>query len=154
MAVDTDQSAEITFGPFRLDVRGRMLYRHGMSVSLGGRSLDILCALAALRGDLVTKDQLAKEVWAGAIVEENTIQAHVSALRKALGEGEGDRRYILTVPGRGYRFVNEPNQRSRPGRFDERSPRDRPSIAVLPFENLSGGAEQDYFADGVVEDII
>jgi TolB-like protein/Flp pilus assembly protein TadD len=147
MTVASDQSREVAFGPFRLDSRGRVLYRDGVSVALGTRGIDILCALTASRGALVTKDQLISKVWSGAIVEDNAIQAQVSALRKALKDGKGGQRYIVTVPGQGYRFVAEPA-----------APRDplldKPSIAVLPFDNMSGEPSQDYFVDGVVEDII
>jgi TolB-like protein len=137
---------EIAFGPFRLDVRGRTLYRDGNGVALGSRSLDILCALATSSGELISKDDLMARVWPGVVVEDNTVQVHVSALRKALGEASGGPRFIVTVPGQGYRFVAEPA---------EASPAlpDKPSIAVLPFQNF-GGDVQDYFADGMVEDII
>lgn len=147
MTVASDESQEVAFGPFRLDAPGRMLYRDGASVALGARGIDILCALAASPGALVTKDDLISKVWSGAIVEDNAIQAQVSALRKVLGDGKDGRRYIVTVPGRGYRLVAEP--------ADARHYLlDKPSIAVLPFDNMSGDPSQDYFAHGVVEDII
>ena len=155
MMVDPDSSTQVAFGPFRLDVRTRTLCREGVKVALGSRSLDILCALIGSRGNLITKDELMARVWPGLVVEDNTIQVHVSALRKALGEGDGGQRYILTVPGQGYRFVPD----SRDGRTDaiekpELPPKpERLSIAVLPFQNMSGDPAQDYFADGVVEDI-
>ena len=147
MTVASDQSQEVAFGPFRLDAPGRMLYRDGASVALGTRGFDILCALVASPGALVTKDELISKVWSCAIVEDNAIQAQVSALRKALEDGKGGQRYIVTVPGRGYRFVAEPADARH-------SLLDKPSIAVLPFDNISGDPSQDYFADGVVEDII
>lgn len=146
---------EFAFGPFRLDTGKRTLRRDGAQVPLGSRSLEILCALTEAAGALVTKDRLIERVWAGAVVEDNTVQVHVSALRKALGEGTGGARYILTVPGQGYRFVGESSRRvSRENVYEAPPLPDRPSIAVLPFDNMSGGAEQDYFADGIVEDII
>ena len=147
MANAADHGEEIAFGPFRVDVRGRVLYRDGISVPLGARSFDILCVLVALRGNLVTKDELRARVWAGMIVEENTIHVHVSALRKALGDGGTGQRYIVTAAGQGYRFVGDIAQASLPPLPEQ------PSIAVLPFQNF-GGDLQDYFADGVVEEII
>src|SRR5215213_10194482 len=96
---------EVAFGPFRLDLRGRTLSRGGKEVALGSRSLGILCALATSSGELISKDDLMTRVWPGVVVEDNTVQVHVSALRKALGEATGGPRYILTVPGRGYRFL-------------------------------------------------
>ena len=61
----------------------------------------------------MTKDDLMKRVWPGAVVEDNTLQVHVSALRKALGERDGGPRYIVTVPGQGYRFVSKRDRRRR-----------------------------------------
>jgi len=89
MTATSDQSQEVAFGPFRLDARRRMLWRDGASVPLGTRAIDILCALAASPGAVVTKDELISKVWSGAIVEDNAIQAQVSALRKALEDGKG-----------------------------------------------------------------
>ena len=127
-------------------MRGRTLYRDGTSVSLGARSFDILCVLAAMRGNVVSKDELMARVWPGMFVEDNTIQVHVSALRKALAEGDGPALHRdRSRPG--YRFVGEMPQASLPALPEQ------PSIAVLPFQDLSGDLD-DYFADGVVEDII
>src|SRR5438477_11902280 len=97
---------EVRFGPFCLDLGGGGLSRDGSMVPLGSRALDILCVLAAAKGDVVTKDELMAKVWPGRIVEENNIQVHVSALRKALDEGVEGRSYVVTVPGRGYRLIN------------------------------------------------
>lgn len=140
----------LTFGPFRVDLTRRTLYRDAALVPLGGRALDLLCVLIAAKGDLVTKGELMERVWPGIVVEENNLQVQISAVRKALGEDSGGRRYVITVPGRGYRFAFEhvasvPSEPARPN---------KPSIAVLPFENLSRDPDQEYFADGVVEDII
>jgi TolB-like protein len=140
---------ELTFGHFRLDLSRRTLSRDGAPVPLRGRPLDILCVLADAGGEVVTKYELMARIWAGRVVEENNIQVHVSALRKALGDGQ----FILTVPGRGYR-LGEIAPRTA-GQQGLRLPLpERPSIAVLPFANMSGDPEQDYFADGMVEDII
>jgi TolB-like protein len=143
------KATEVEFGPFRLDLSRRQLTRDGAPVRLGARAMDILCALARAKGELVTKDHLMAMVWPGNVVEENAIQVHVSALRKALDEARNGVSYVVTVPGRGYRFVCPPSSSgSAPGLFD------KPSIAVLPFSNLSGDREQEYFADGIAEDII
>ncbi len=139
---------ELRFGDFRLDLRHRRLVARGVPLELKPKAFDILCALAAARGEVVTKDELLAKVWPGLVVEENNIQVQVSALRKALGEERGAPLHLVTVPGRGYRLVGVEEASATaaaPG---------RPSIAVLPFENLGSDPEQGYFADGVVEDVI
>ena len=79
---------EVSFSRFRLDLSKRRLARDdGVTVPLGSRALDILCVLASAKGEVVSKDELMTRVWPGLVVEENNIQVHVSALRKALDEG-------------------------------------------------------------------
>jgi TolB-like protein len=141
------EAGEVKIGPFRLDLGRRQLSRDGVTVRLGSRALEILCALASAKGQLVSKDELMAQVWPGVVVEENAIQVHVSALRKALGETEDGSSYVITVPGRGYRLTPPPTTSKNPIA-------DKPSIAVLPFTNMSGDREQEYFADGISEDII
>lgn len=146
---------ELSIGRFRLDLAQRRLTRDGVPVKLGSRTRDILCVLAAANGDLVTKRELMEQVWPGLAVEENNIQVHVSALRKVLDDGESGPSHVITVPGRGYRLVGLGPAADRPE--PEQSPppavSERPSIAVLPFNNMSGDPDQEYFADGIVEDI-
>ena len=93
------------FGPFRLLAHQRELFAHGVPIPVGQRAFDILLVLVSRHGHLVTKDELMAEVWPGVIVEENNIQVHISALRKVLGTDGDPKRYLVTVPGRGYRFV-------------------------------------------------
>ena len=97
--------SDVRFGRFRLDMDQRQLTRDGAVVPLGGRALDVLCALVAAKGDIVSKDELMAQVWPGLVVEENNIQVHISALRKALDEGTSGQSHLVTVTGRGYRFV-------------------------------------------------
>ncbi|MEJ2379248.1 MAG: winged helix-turn-helix domain-containing tetratricopeptide repeat protein [Pseudolabrys sp.] len=149
---------ELGFGPFRLEPAKRALMRGNKPVRLGNRAFDILCALTAAHGDLVSKDALMAAAWPGQIVEENAIQAQVSALRKALDEERTGTNYIMTVPGRGYRLIASTTSQLASD-SDETPPRDTAppedrSIAVLPFQNLSSDPEQEYFVDGTVEDII
>src|SRR6516225_9359877 len=147
---------EISFGRFRLDLARRELWRDKRLVRLGSRALDILCVLASAGGKLVSKDELMERVWAGVVVEEHNIQVHISALRKALAEDGDGESWIVTVPGRGYRLLGAPEPRVA----DKSSPAsslpvaEQPSLAVLPFANMSGDREQEYFADGMVEEII
>lgn len=98
---------EVAFGPFRLDVRSRRLSRNGTAVALGERGLDVLCALVAADGALVTKADLIAQVWPGVTVEENNLQVQIYAVRRALGEDGDSRGYVRTVSGRGYRFVGD-----------------------------------------------
>jgi TolB-like protein len=142
------------FGNFTLDLDRRKLTCAGTQVRLGGRALDILCVLAAAKGSVVAKDELMAQIWPGQVIEENAIQAQISALRKVLDQGRDGESYVGTVQGRGYRLLE---LQPRP---DERDiDRSKPaavagaSIAVLPFLNIGSDPEQDYFADGVVEDI-
>jgi TolB-like protein len=148
---------DVAFGQFRLDLERRQVWRAGSPVQLGGRALDLLAALAAAKGGVVTKDQLMAQIWPGAVVDENNIQVHISALRKALDDGGGAQRYVRTVQGQGYRLVgingsSEALEGKRPIGESPAIP-ERPSIAILAFANLSNDPEQEYFADGVVEDI-
>jgi DNA-binding winged helix-turn-helix (wHTH) protein len=95
---------EYAFGRFKL-VPDRQLLCDGTPVALGVKPLKILTTLVTAGGHLVTKDELIESAWPGLFVEENTLQAHISAIRKALGE---DGRWIVTVPGQGYRFAGPP----------------------------------------------
>ncbi|HVT30786.1 MAG TPA: winged helix-turn-helix domain-containing protein [Lacipirellulaceae bacterium] len=149
---------EVRFSRFRLDLSLRQLVRDEIPVPLGSRALDILCVLASAKGEMVSKEELMTRVWPGVVVEENTIQVHVSALRKALDGGKGCPTHLVTVPGRGYRLVglelsDSASANGADSSLDSARP-DKPSIAVLPFQNMSGDPEQEYFADGMVEEII
>jgi TolB-like protein/Flp pilus assembly protein TadD len=111
-------------------------------------------------GRLVTKEALLRQVWPDAMVEENNINANVSILRKALGEDANGQSYIETVPRVGYRFVGHVTQissaQSAPTTSGDPAPELEPekSVAVLYFENLSGDKEDEYFRDGMTEDVI
>jgi TolB-like protein/class 3 adenylate cyclase/predicted ATPase len=147
---------EINFGRFRLDLARRELRRDEKPVRLGSRALDILCVLASAEGRVVTKDELMARVWAGVVVEEHNIQVHISALRRAFEEDGDGESWIVTVPGRGYRLLRprEPPAADDPAPGRSLPVADKPSLAVLPFVNLSGDPEQEYFADGMVEELI
>lgn len=105
--MDSGTLAEVAFGPFRLDTRRRRLTKDGAEAPLGERALDVLCALVAADGALVTKAELMAKAWPGVTVEENNLQVQVYALRRALGEDGDARGYVRTVSGRGYRFVGD-----------------------------------------------
>ena len=152
------ENEEISFGRFRLDLRRPELRRDGQPVRIHRRALGILCALAEAKGEIVSKDELMARLWPGRIVEEGNLHVHVSALRKSLDEhGEGHS-LVVTVPGRGYRLADLTGLRSAQLAEGSLPPQlslpDKPSIAVLPFQNMSGDPDQEYFADGMVEEII
>lgn len=138
----------VAFGPFLLDLAGRSLTRGGEEIVLGARAFDVLAALATEAGRTVTKDALLAAAWSGVVVEENNLQVQVSTLRKRLGEA-----WIITVPGRGYRLAIPPHAGSPPDMEAGETP-GLPSIAVLPFENLSGDPQQAWLSDGIAEDIL
>src|SRR6266567_8810167 len=89
------------FGPFHIDLEQRLLFRGGAAVSLTQKAFDTLAILVARQGKIVDKSELIRLIWPETFVEENNLTQNVSALRKALGEGE----YIETIPRRGYRFA-------------------------------------------------
>ena len=137
-----------SFGPFIFDRTTGALSRGGRPIAVGGRGAALLAALVDADGGAVGKDALIEAAWPGTIVEEGNLSVQIATLRKALGQRADGQDWIATVPRVGYRLL-----KASP------SPQDSaagvpPSLAVLPFGNLSGDAEQEYFADGVVEDII
>ncbi|MGA2128441.1 MAG: winged helix-turn-helix domain-containing protein [Xanthobacteraceae bacterium] len=95
----------ISFGPFRLLAAQRLLLEGDKPVRLGSRALDILTALVERAGEVVGKEELIARAWPQTFVEESNLKIQVSALRRALGDGQGGNRYVVTVPGRGYKFV-------------------------------------------------
>jgi predicted ATPase/DNA-binding winged helix-turn-helix (wHTH) protein len=103
VAANTDGA--ISFGPFRLFPSRRLLERDGAALSIGDRALDILVVLAAQAGEVVSKRDLVNHVWADINVDEGSLRYHISALRRALGDGRDGARYIATVAGRGYSLV-------------------------------------------------
>ena len=96
---------EISFGPFRLLPHQRLLTKAGTEARVGSRALDILIALLERPGKLVTRRELMERVWPQTVVVEANLNVNIAALRRALGDGHDGNRYLVTIPGRGYRFV-------------------------------------------------
>jgi DNA-binding winged helix-turn-helix (wHTH) protein len=120
----------ISFGPFRLLVAQRLLLEGDKPVRLGSRAFDILSALVERAGEVVDKEQLIARVWPQKFVEEANLKIQIGALRRALGDGQGGRRYVVTVPGRGYNFV-------APGGLEKRSHvASSPTIGPAAAHNL------------------
>jgi predicted ATPase/DNA-binding winged helix-turn-helix (wHTH) protein len=103
----------VSFGPFSLYARTRLLEKDGAPVKLGSRALDILRLLVSRAGEVVPKNELLAHAWPGLVVEEINLRVHIAELRKALGDGKAGARYVENVPSRGYCFV-APVQRSAP----------------------------------------
>ena len=152
-----------------LDPERRELTRGAEPVAIGPQVFDLLLHLVRNREHVVSKDELLDGVWDGRIVSESTLTSHINAARKALSDNGQEQRLIRTVARKGFRFVGDVGQIEKPdSSFPARTAPpsssktpaealplpDKPSIAALPFVNLSGDAEQEYFTDGVVEDII
>jgi TolB-like protein len=146
------------FGPFGLDPKLGILLHEGEPVAVGQRAVALLRLLVERAGELVSKDDLIEAAWPGLAVEDSNLTVQMTALRKALGEANGAA-WIETLSRRGYRYVGPPV--SRPLRDvslgDAASALalpTRPSVVVLPFANLGADPDQDYFIDGMVDDII
>jgi TolB-like protein len=155
---------KIVFGEHVLDPDRRELTCGPEEIAVGPQVFDLLLYLVRNRERVVSKDDLVEMVWGGRIVSESTLTSHINAVRKAIGDSGEKQLLVRTIARKGYRFVGEvreseilesadPAEQNGPLAQALALP-DRPSIAVLPFLNLSGDPTQDYFVDGVVEDII
>jgi DNA-binding winged helix-turn-helix (wHTH) protein len=96
---------EVSFGPFRLLPAQFLLVEGGMPLSLGSRALEILIVLVERSGELVSKQELMDRVWPNVFVQPNNLTVHMSALRRTLRDGQDGNRFIINIPGRGYKFV-------------------------------------------------
>ncbi len=198
------------FGQFRLESQSRVLRRGGQLVALSPKAFEVLLAVVQSGGKTLSKDELMQAVWPDSFVEESNLTQTVFMLRKALGEN-AEQRYILTVPGRGYRFAAEVKQvpEDEPTAVEAEGPAPKPGavlirpsskaeevnrswrrmslvfalglvlmaataayvrwsgprkespavparimLAVLPFQNLTGDPAQEYFSDGMTEEMI
>ena len=150
-----------------LDPGRREFSRGSDVVAMGPQVFDLLLYLVQNRARVVSKDEVLDAVWEGRIVSESTLTSHINAVRKAIGDSGDQQRLIRTVARKGFRFVGEVSEapasdgfnsaqaeRAEPDETPAPALPDKPSIAALAFQNLSGDPEQEYFADGVVEDII
>jgi pentatricopeptide repeat protein len=151
------------FESFRLDRRSRVLFRRGeagalVPMAIGSRTLEVLDVLLDRAGNLVSRDELMDAVWPATAVEDTNLNMQIAALRRVLDEERGEGSCIQTIAGRGYRFTVPVTLLASDAtalRLSGRPPLpDKPSLAVMPFQNMSGDPEQEYFADGIVEEII
>src|SRR5258708_5607985 len=190
------------FGSYRLDALERVLLRDGQPVILPPKDLETLLVLVERAGHIVEKEELLEKVWPSVFVEEGNLARHIFNLRQVLGDTPDGRKYIETIPKRGYRFVAAVHEDQEPGAAHPAAPQtsepaplavpaplvqkrnfwlwpitlsvlgaggilighhfwpprnvppQRAMLAVLPFVNLSGDAHEDYFADGLTEEMI
>jgi TolB-like protein len=145
------------FGAFVLDPARGALLRDGAPLPVGHRAMALLQALVKADGRVLTKAELIDAAWPGAVVEESNLSVQIAALRKLLGSTADGTEAIATVARVGYRFCLPVELEATAGegaRHDSVAADSRPSIAVLPLVNLSGNPDQEYFADGVTEEII
>jgi len=147
MAVPDGQIYE--FGEFRVEAGPRLLSRSGETVQLTPKVFDTLLYLVRNSGTLVEKDDLIRAVWADTVVEENNLNQNISTLRRALGENRGENRYIVTVPGRGYRFVAGVRSRTTTALAAPIK-----TLAVLPFKPLVSEHRDEVLEMGMAETLI
>jgi DNA-binding winged helix-turn-helix (wHTH) protein/tetratricopeptide (TPR) repeat protein len=144
------QAVTYQFGPFRLSVIDRQLLRGDTPIPLTPKVFDTLVLLVEEAGRLVQKDEFLSRIWPDTVVEEVGLAHNISQLRRVLGDGRDEPRFIQTVPKRGYRFV-------APITTVPTAPQQLPTrvvVGVLPFDNLTGDAEREYLADGLMEELI
>jgi TolB-like protein len=161
---------QFLFADHELDIGRRELRRGCERVAVEPQVFDLLVYLVQNRDRLVSKDDLIASVWGGRIVSDSTLSSRINAARKAIQDNGEDQKLIRTIARKGLRFVGTVQVRSDgtdpahtsgppPDEIHPQPPAalplpDRPAIAVLPFINMSGEPEQEYFSDGISEDII
>ena len=165
------------FSEFRLDIQQRLLSAgaDGRPIPLPPKVFETLLYFVERHGELLDKTTLMKAVWPNVVVEENSLNQNISVIRRALGESPGEHRFIVTEPGRGYRFVADvravaaagsdgarvesgksstPAGRAAPAGAAAATAAQRKSIAVLPFANMTGDPSKEYFSDGMSEELL
>jgi TolB-like protein len=158
---------EFLFSDLRLDTDRRELRRGSDAIAVEPQVFDVLVHLVRNRDRVVSKDDLFASVWGGRIVSDSTLTSRINAARMAIGDSGAKQKLIRTIARKGFRFVGDVREptaavpaHADPAEENREPPRptlplpDRPAIAVLPFTNMTDDPAQDYFSDGISEDII
>jgi TolB-like protein/Tfp pilus assembly protein PilF len=133
-------------GPFRLDTEARVLTHDGVATALGARGVAVLAALVSRAGEYVEKSAIVEEAWPGVVVEDANLAVQISAIRRVLAGVPDGEHWIETLTRRGYRFIGP--VAPSPGESAT------PSLAVLPFVNRSHDPEDEYFSDGLADELL
>jgi TolB-like protein len=152
------------FEEYAFDTDRRELHRGADVVSIAPQVFDLLDYLIRNREHVVSKDDLINAIWNGRAVSDAALTTRLNVARSAIGDSGEEQRFIKTLPRKGFRFVGPVREAQRPASvaitdnsMEPPKPTlvlpDKPSIAILPFTNLSSDPEQDYFADGMVDDL-
>ena len=138
---------EVRFAAFAVDLQAGELLRHGVKVRLQEQPFQMLAVLLERPGEVVTREELRRRLWPGGMFVdfEQSLATAVKKLRRALADSAAQPKFIETLPRRGYRFIATLEAEARAG---------KPIVAVLPFDNLMGDAGQEYFSDGLTEEMI
>lgn len=150
------------FENHELDSDLRELSRDGIAIPMQPQVFDLLLFLVAQRDRVVSKDDLVAEVWGNRAISDSALNSRINAVRKALQDDGKAQRLIRTIPRKGFRFVGEcvavapvaQKVAAEPASVPAAAASDRPAIAVLAFKNMSDDEEQEYFCDGISEDIL
>ena len=147
------------FDSYSLDADRRELRCGETLIVVEPQVFDLLEYLIRNRDRVMSRDEIFNSIWAGRVVSDSTLDTRLNAARSAIGDSGGTQHMIKTLPRKGVRFVGavrEQQALTKPAGVQEvvYTLPDKPSIAVLPFTNMSGDPEQEYFADGMAEEII